>query len=307
MRSRFASRLHVYTLNEKPAATASGDDAPPTPPTPTPAAPDETPPDAEDVGTDDADDRALESSPAPVEYLPDGREGHGALLVDYAYGRGRIVVLSDPFIVSNTGLRLADNLQLATNLVASATAATGATGEQQGIIAFDEFHQGRGATQNLTFAYFRGTPALTIVAQLGLLLLAFVWTRSRRFARPLPAPHVDRRSNLEFVASMAELQQRARAYDLAIENIYGRTRRALARYAGVAPTARSDEIAQRVAARSGRDMSELEALLGECENAIAGAPVSARRTLEIIARLRQLEGELGIRMRSREIRQARAL
>jgi hypothetical protein len=69
-------------------------------------------------------------------------------------------------------------------------------------------------------------------AQLFLIAAAVVWTRGRRFGAPAPAPRVDRRSKLEFVASMAELQQRARAFDLAIENVYGRTRRALARYGG---------------------------------------------------------------------------
>jgi hypothetical protein len=132
-----------------------------------------------------------------------------------------------------------------------------------------------------------------------------VWTRGRRFARALPAPHTDRRSKLEFVASMAELQQRARAYDLALENIYARTRRALARYGGLQPTAPPEEIAERVAARSGRDRAALESLLRECEDACAGTPLSARRALELSRALRELERELGLLMRSREIRQMR--
>ncbi|HEV7905707.1 MAG TPA: DUF4350 domain-containing protein, partial [Pyrinomonadaceae bacterium] len=150
---------------------------------------------------------------APVYHVSD--EG-GALLVDFARGRGRIVVLSDPFIVANRGITRADNLQLAANIITQAG----------GLIAFDEYHQGRGATHNQLAAYFAGTPVLAMCAQLFLLAVAVVWTRGRRFARPLPAPRIDRRSKLEFVASMAELQQRARAYDLAIENVYGRTRRA---------------------------------------------------------------------------------
>ncbi|HEY0170460.1 MAG TPA: hypothetical protein VGB98_05525, partial [Pyrinomonadaceae bacterium] len=126
-----------------------------------------------------------------------------------------------------------------------------------------------------------------------------------RFARPLPAPRVDRRSKLEFVASMAELQQRARAFDLAIENVYGRTRRALARYAGLPATAAAAQIAERVAARSGRDRAGLEELLRECEDSAAGAPLGARRALALARHLRQLKRDLGILMRSREIRQSR--
>ncbi|MDQ1590027.1 MAG: hypothetical protein QOG71_654 [Pyrinomonadaceae bacterium] len=230
----------------------------------------------------------------PVYHVSD--EG-GALLADFARGRGRIVVLSDPFIVANRGIGLADNLQLAANVVAGG----------DGLIAFDEFHQGRGTTRNEFAAYFAGTPVLAMCAQLFLIAAAVVWTRGRRFGRPLPAPRVDRRSKLEFVASMAELQQRARAFDLAIENVYGRTRRALARYGGSDVSAPHAVIAAAVAARSGRNREEIETLMRACEDAINGAPVTPRQSLALVASLRELERALGIRMRAREIRQARSL
>jgi hypothetical protein len=140
-------------------------------------------------------------------------------------------------------------------------------------------------------------------AQLFLIAAAIVWTRGRRFARPLPAPRVDRRSKLEFVASMAELQQRARAFDLAIENIYGRTRRALARYGGSDVSAPRASVAAAVAARSGRSRDEIESLMRACEDAINGAPVTPRQSLALVASLRELERTLGIRMRAREIKQ----
>lgn len=311
--SRFASRLHIYPLedrtktidadaasgNAEPTrgdgasdqheatqnreASASEDVWPWATPTPTP------------VETDSSE--ISEESPAPVEHVADGREGSGALLVDFKYSRGRIIVLSDPYIVSNRGLSRADNLLLALNVV----------GAGAGIIAFDEYHQGRAATENITLAYFRGTPVLAMLAQFAVIILAVLWTRSRRFARPLPAPHTDRRSNLEFVASMAELQQRARAYDLAIENLYSRTRRALARYGGTTHNAHYKEIAARVAARSGRDARPLEELMRRCEDAIAGEPLSAQKAVRLASALRETERALGIRMRTREIRQAREL
>jgi hypothetical protein len=120
-------------------------------------------------------------------------------------------------------------------------------------------------------------------------------------------PRVDRRSKLEFVASMAELQHRARAYDLAIENIYARTRRVLARYAGLESAAPSPEIAARVAARSKIDRRELESLMRTCEDAIAGEPINARQSLALVTRLREVERGLGLRMRAREIRQAKEI
>jgi hypothetical protein len=236
---------------------------------------------------------AANGSPAPVVHLADYR---GALLADYPHGQGRIVVLSDSFIVANKGIVREDNLRLAVNVLASAG----------GLIAFDEYHQGHALAQNELLQYFAGTPLVAMLVQLGVIVLAVLWTNGRRFARPLPVPQVDRRSSLEFVASMAELQQRARAYDLAIENIYMRIRRVLARFAGVENSSPRALIAERVAARSQKlDRRELEALMFECEEAINGAPVDAKSSLALIARLREVERALGLRMRSRDIRQAK--
>ena len=154
-------------------------------------------------------------------------------------------------------------------------------------------------------AYFAGTPVLWMLAQGALIVLVILWTRGRRFARPLPVKSVDRRSSLEFVASMAELQERARAYDLAIENIYTRLRRVLVRYAGLSHNSKRSEIAARVAVRSQKiNAARLETLMHECEEAIQGAPVDMRKALALVRQLRALERTLGLRMRSRETRQA---
>jgi len=228
---------------------------------------------------------------APVTHL---QERSGALLVDFPHGAGRITVLSDPFMVANGGIQLEDNLQLALNTIASSN----------GMVAFDEYHQGRGSAQNAWAAYLAGTPILAIAGQLVLVLLVIVWTQARRFGRPLPLPQVDRRSSLEFVASMAELQQRARALDLAIENIYSRTRRVLTRYAGVDYHSSRSEIAERVAERSTLNRERLEEVMRECEEAINGTPVTERQSIALVRRLREIEAALGLRMRSRDVKQA---
>lgn len=231
------------------------------------------------------------ASPAPVIHLSNSK---GPLLLDYPYGKGRIVLLSDPYIFSNGGISLRDNLQLATNILAG----------DGGLIAFDEYHQGRGTTRNAWVGYFAGTPVLAIAGQIVLLILVVLWSRSRRFARPLPLEQIDRRSTLEFVASMSELQQRARAYDLAIENIYSRTRRVLARYAGIEYNRPRVDIASRVAARSALDAHSLETLMRQCEEAINGEPVTERESIQLARRLREVESTLGLRMRSRDAKQA---
>ncbi|HXI23692.1 MAG TPA: DUF4350 domain-containing protein [Pyrinomonadaceae bacterium] len=229
-------------------------------------------------------------SPAPVVSFAGD---HGSILIDYPHGKGRIVLLADPYIVANNGINRADNLQLAVNVVVGSG----------GLVAFDEFHQGRAATQNALIQYFAGTPILAICAQLGLIGLAIVWSRGTRFARPLPLPQVDRRSSLEFVASMAELQQRAKAHDLALENIYTRVRRVLVRYAGLNQAAGRAQIAARVAARAKLNQKQLESLMRSCEDIINGAPTNGRETLRLAKRLREIEASLGLQGRARDAKQ----
>ena len=269
MPSRFASRLTVAP----PAIESSG---------------------ADPVLDDDNDINIESFSDMPASPIIHIADEGGALLVDYVYGQGSIVVLSDPYIVSNGGLRLNDNLQLAINTLVY----------RDGLIAFDEYHQGRGISRNALASYFAGTPVLALGAQIILLILLVLWTNARRFGRPLPLAKVDRRSSLEFVASMAELQERSRAFDLAIENIYTRTRRVLARYAGVDFNSPRSEIAERVAARSNIDQHKLETLMRQCEEAINGEPINWRQSIDLVRRLREVERDLGLRMRSRELRQA---
>ncbi len=229
-------------------------------------------------------------SPAPVAAF---RNDRGALVVEYPHGKGRIILLSDPYIVANNGLSRADNLQLAINIVAGGG----------GVIAFDELHQGRASTNNALIRYFEGTPVLAICAQLMLIAVAVVWSRGTRFGRPLPLAQVDRRSSLEFVASMAELQQRARAHDLALENIYSRVRRVLVRHAGLTHNSPRTEIARRVALRSKLDEKQLESLMRSCEETINGARTNAKETVRLARRLRELEAQLGLQGRARDAKQ----
>jgi hypothetical protein len=229
---------------------------------------------------------------APVVHLESDR---GPLVVTYGYGAGSIALLSDPYVVSNAGIVRADNLQLAVNLLTNGG----------GVIAFDEYHQGQGKTQNELIAYFRGTPLLPVLGQASFLLLLVIWTTGKRFGRPLPLPGVDRRSSLEFVSSMAELQQRARAYDLAVENIYLRLRRVLVRYGGLTYDTSRSEIAARVAERAGIGRNELEDLMRNCEDVINGEPADEAKTVDLIKRLRELERRIGLGSRARDVKQER--
>ena len=236
----------------------------------------------------DAEEAALYLN-APVVHLAHNNK---PLLVDFPYGAGEIVYLSDPYIVSNAGLSLVDNAQLAINVVAAG---------RGGTIAFDEFHHGYGAGENRLLAYFAGTPVPAIVLQILLLVGFALFTQSRRFARPLPANEPNRLSKLEYVAAMAALQQRTRAYDLALENIYSEFRRTTARFVGANnfQTPRQD-LARMIAEKGNLDGAELEELMSRCEDVIHGAPAAGKKeVLHLAGRLREIEEKLGLK-RSRQ-------
>jgi len=225
---------------------------------------------------------------APVLHLANKDKN---LLADIPYGAGNIVYLSDPFIVSNGGLKLADNVQLGINIVAS----------NNGLIAFDEYHQGFGGNNNRLFQYFAGTPVIPIFLQIFLLIALIFFSQSRRFARPVPDPEPDRLSKLEYVSAMAELQQRTKAFDLALENIYNDFRRRVSRSFGVDNfTVTRKELAHLIAERTKFDRNEIEEVLFKCEDIIHGERTNKKEVTKLAARLREFEEKLGLQRQKRQ-------
>jgi len=78
----------------------------------------------------------------------------------------------------------------------------------------------------------------------------------------------------------------------------------LARYAGVDYNSSRSDIAARVAMRSTVDARSLETLMRQCEETINGTPTTSRQAIDMVRRLREIERKLGLRMRSRDVRQA---
>jgi hypothetical protein len=56
--------------------------------------------------------------------------------------------------------------------------------------------------------------------------------------------------------------------------------------------------------RSGINLQDLETLMRTCEDTINGASTSARDTLRMAQRLREIESSLGLRARARDAKQA---
>ncbi len=223
-----------------------------------------------------------EYSFAPVVHFADKDR---TLLVDYKYGSGEIILLSEPYIIANNGISLVDNAQLGINLVAS----------KDGLIAFDEYHQGYGKSENNLWTYFNDTPVQSIFWQIILVIGLIFFAQSRRFARPLPSNEKNRLSKLEYVSAMAELQQSTKAFDLAIENVYLQFKRSLIRFSGADNSIKHKDLANIISERSKINAIELYNLLNQCQSIIHGEPTNKKEVLRLTKQIREMEESLGLK------------
>jgi hypothetical protein len=224
---------------------------------------------------------------APIIHFEDET---GALLVDFQYGKGRVVFLTDPFVVSNEGLGEGDNLRLTRQLVEELTSPSLP-------ILFDESPHGYRVERNPILAYFRGTPLLWLLLHGLLSGMILLYSVGRRFARPLPLRLSNRHSPLESLASLAQLRQTANARDLAIESIYPRFRQALCQRVGCSPQLPLRELLPLLPAPP--FPATLPQLLLEVEKVLNGQPLDDQRLLELITQLRHTALDLGLSIRTR--------
>ncbi|MGE0130631.1 MAG: DUF4350 domain-containing protein [Blastocatellales bacterium] len=250
---------------------------------PSPESEAETRSNDKDIGVSEDDEYSPAMLYAPVVHLGDG---DGAVLVDFAYDKGRVIFLSDPFVVANNGIARGANLTLVMNILHS-------IGAPNRTIFFDEFHHGYRSESNPLINYFRGTPVPWLILQGVLLSLLILYAHGRRFARPLPLPQVDRHSPLEFVGSMANLQQAVRARELALENIYPRFKVNLCRRLGLSARAQKDEI---IAGARRRQLPiseiELRQTLTDAELTLAGEQIDDARLVTLVTRMRRIISQI---------------
>ena len=286
--SQWAARLSFH-----PPTTATGTnqaqeadaDPPPPPPPPQPPSTAQSSPSPQDVpGAAAPPPEPYGDLSTPVVHLGDSK---GAVLAEFEYGAGRVIFLSDPFVIANNGLARGANLNLVLNLME----ALGGTKQK---IFFDEYHHGYRSQGNALMNYFRGTPVPWVFAQLLFVAVLIAYSHGKRFARPLPMPQADRHSPLEFVSSMASLQQAAQARDLALENIYPRFKTRLCRTLGLPATATPNAIITRLQRRVQTTESEVELLrvFSASERALQGERLDDQRLIELVAAMRRITAQL---------------
>jgi hypothetical protein len=120
------------------------------------------------------------------------------VIVTETIGKGQIIAIANPLIFANGFLEVSDNIMFAYNLMNSAP--KGKT------VLFDEYHHGA-ITEESIIATGWGR-AVAFVLLVGILA---IYSRAVRFIPPRASPPVERRSQVEYLRSLAQILRRAKA------------------------------------------------------------------------------------------------
>jgi len=129
----------------------------------------------------------------------DGSTGR-VVMASRREGDGRLIVLSAPQMISNQGLPKADNWRVILNLLPEPGV---------GVLLFDEYHHGLVEDGSLWSVIWRRPWGWSAIGT-GILGLAFISLRGRRFGRALAVAQSGRRAPAEYVYSMSMLLRRGR-------------------------------------------------------------------------------------------------
>jgi hypothetical protein len=201
-----------------------------------------------------------------------------AAVLSWKYGRGQIVWWGAATPLTNGGIRDAGNLALLLNSIGPAAGTH---------VLWDEYYHG---VRGSLWSFLAPTPAPWILAQIGLVFLALLFTYSRRVGPARVPLAASRLSPLEFVETLGDLYYTARAGSSAVETAAARLRFLLARQLGLPTKASAKEISRSASERMGWDEAALAATLEQADRAAHDPATSNEQALALV---RQIHGWLG--------------
>jgi hypothetical protein len=202
----------------------------------------------------------------------------GAVVASWRIGEGEVLWWAGATPLTNAGIRRSSNLGLFLNAVEGASA-----------IYWDEYFHGQ---RTSLWAYVEKTPVGWAPAQFALLLIAVLFTYSRRWGPIVGSATVSRLSPLEFVDTLGDLYRRAKATSVAVAVTYRQLRMRLTQQLGVPASAADEELARTAGARLGWKAEELRDTL---EKAAAPVGMRPRQALALIQKIEGYTAQLGIR------------
>lgn len=216
----------------------------------------------------------------------------GVAVAERQMGRGRVILVTDPSMLANSGIRGEDNFVLISNLVYE----NAGRGDR---VLFAEWSRMPDAAGKDTGPLLGRAGRLAYGWFIAVVLIALL-SSARRFGAVHPLKgREERRKGAEFVQAIAGLYRRAEARDAAFSAIYQEFRREIFLRFGVSPEAKPSEAADAVLRARNIDAARLAALLERCEGVTGGSELSDHDAVELVRAIEDFRRELGI-ARSRD-------
>jgi hypothetical protein len=210
------------------------------------------------------------SNDAAVVHYED--EDAKPVVVSYTLGQGRVIWWASALPLTNAGIRDRGNLDLLLN-------SAGASRR----ILWDEYYHDRHEMPSHT-----SNPAqMWALAQSGFLGLLVVLTFSRRSGPVVPLVRASRLSPLEFVETLGSVFHRAHGTQVAVEIAFSRFQQIAARRLGIRGSASANDILVAMAQRGLKVSTDVAALVGSSDEAVADTELSEKRALEHVQALNQ--------------------
>ncbi|HTR48163.1 MAG TPA: DUF4350 domain-containing protein [Verrucomicrobiae bacterium] len=206
--------------------------------------------------------------------------GDNIVALSYKVGQGEVIWWASPSPISNGSIRDKGNMAFFLNSIGAP--------ENSRVLWDEYFHGARGSLGS----YILGTPLPWAALQIGVAFLAILLTFSRRSGAKR-APAADSRlSPLEFVETLGDLYQSARAAPAAVGVSYRRFRFALSRKLAMAPAAKLSDISRAAAVRFGWQEDSLLDTLTRSERAMRSINLSDREALDLVRQLHDYSASL---------------
>ncbi len=189
--------------------------------------------------------------------------------------RGRVVILTDPDLITNKNIDQGDNLILLLNILRA---------HGDGTIWFNELVHGYSTATSVREEMSWPLRLVVVQLALGLLLLFQYW--GKRFGRPVPLLREKEQVTGEYVSSLANIYRQGRARQITLQNLYQGFRRELTRYLGVPAQMPNKALVKVFAQRPGMDVRGLESLLERSEAALLRSDI---QEMELFTLAREFE------------------
>ncbi|HWX54196.1 MAG TPA: DUF4350 domain-containing protein [Verrucomicrobiae bacterium] len=208
-----------------------------------------------------------------VKYLVHYSDGDRPVVVSYKVGRGEVIWWASSIPLNNAGIAKSGNLGLLLNSV----------GNPKDVhVLWDEYFHGYRRTLG---SYMGEPPVLYGLVQCGIVLLALLFTHSRRNGPIRAWNEPTRLSPLEFVTTLGNLYRRAHAVQTALDVPYARFRSQTIRQLGLRADVSAGDLARSIRSRLGYKDPGLEKTLVAIEASKRGTELSEEQALELVQQL----------------------